>query len=107
MNEIAHYLTDTGRDLYQEWLERLKDRSARVRVTSRISRLAAGAFGDCKPVGKGVWKLRIDYGPGYRVYYAQAGQEILLLLLGADKRRQQVDIEKAIACWSEYQKRPL
>lgn len=107
MNEITHYLTDTGRDLYQEWLERLNDRAARVRVTARISRLAAGGFGDCKPVGKGVWELRIDYGPGYHVYYAMAGREILLLLLGADKRRQQVDIEKAIACWSDYQQRAL
>jgi putative addiction module killer protein len=105
MNEIAHYLSETGRDLYQEWLDRLKDRTAKARITMRINRMAAGAFGDCKPVGDGVWELRIDQGPGYRVYYAQAGNQLVLLLLGGDKRQQQADIEKAVECWSDYQRR--
>lgn len=105
MNEIVHYLTDAGRDLYQEWLDRLKDRAAKARITMRINRMAVGAFGDCKPAREGVWELRIDHGPGYRVYYAQAGKRLVLLLLGGDKRNQQADIEKAIECWNDYQRR--
>jgi putative addiction module killer protein len=105
MNEIVHYLTDTGRDLYQEWLDRLKDRTAKARITMRINRMSVGAFGDCKPAREGVWELRIDHGPGYRVYYAQAGKRLVLLLLGGDKRNQQADIEKAIECWNDYQRR--
>lgn len=105
MHEIRHYLSETGRDHYQEWLDHLKDRTAKARITVRVNRLAAGAFGDCKPLSNGVWELRVDHGPGYRVYYAQAGKKLVLLLLGGDKRQQQSDIEKALRYWSEYQKR--
>jgi len=105
MNDIVHYLNATGRDLYQDWLDRLKDRTAKARITLRINRMAAGAFGDCKPVGNGVWELRIDHGPGYRVYYAKAGRQLVLLLSGGDKRQQQADIEHAIECWLDYQRR--
>lgn len=105
MNEIVHYLTRSDRDLYQEWLDSLKDRTARARITMRINRVAVGALGDCKPVGDGVWELRVDHGPGYRVYYAQAGKQLILLLLGGDKRNQQADIEKAIECWHDYRRR--
>lgn len=105
MNDISHCLTDTGRDLYQAWMDRLKDRTAKARITMRINRMAAGAFGDCKPLKDGVWELRIDHGPVYRVYYAKAGKRLVVLLLGADKRNQQADIEKAIECWQDYQRR--
>jgi putative addiction module killer protein len=105
MNQIIHYLTPNGDDLYQQWLERLKDRTAKARITMRINRVAAHAFGDCKPVGRGVWELRVDHGPGYRVYYAQAGKHLVLLLLGGDKRGQQADINQAIECWADYQRR--
>jgi putative addiction module killer protein len=105
MNDIIHYLTSDGKDLYQEWLDRLNDRIAKARITTRVNRVAAGAFGDCKPVGDGVWELRIDQGPGYRVYYAQAEKTVVLLLLGGDKRKQQTDIAKAIDCWQDYQRR--
>jgi putative addiction module killer protein len=105
MNEVAHYLNEAGKDLYQEWLDRLKDRTAKARITMRINRMAIGAFGDCKPISDGVWELRVDHGPGYRVYYAQAGKQLVLLLLGGDKRQQQSDIEKAIECWGDYQRR--
>ncbi len=81
MNEIVHYLTPEGKDLYQEWLDSLRDRIAKARITTRVNRVSAGAFGDCKPVGDGVRELRIDQGPGYRVYYAQADQQVVLLLL--------------------------
>jgi putative addiction module killer protein len=88
MNSIIHYLTAAGDDPYQQWMDRLKDRTAQARVTLRVSRVAAGVFGDCKPVGSGVWELRIDQGPGYRVYYAKAGKQLVLLLLGGSKRSQ-------------------
>ncbi len=105
MFEIAHYLTRHGRDLYQEWLEGLRDRSVEARITVRVARLAAGAFGDCKPVGKGVWELRAHFGPGYRIYYARAGERLILLLSGGDKGSQRHDIEEAIACWKDYRER--
>lgn len=105
MNEIVHYLTPEGKDLYQEWLDSLRDRIAKARITTRVNRVSAGSFGDCKPVGDGVWELRIDQGPGYRVYYAQADIQVVLLLLGGNKRKQQADINKAIDCWHDYQQR--
>ena len=93
MIEIRHYVSDTGNDQYQQWLDHLKDRTAKARITVRVNRLSAGAFGDCKPLCQGVWELRIDHGPGYRLYYAQDGKKLVLLLLGGDKRQQQADIE--------------
>ena len=102
---IQHYLTTNGQDLYQNWLDSLRDRSAQARITMRVNRVAAGAFGDCRHVGDGVWELKINHGPGYRVYYAQAGKSLVLLLLGGDKRTQQADIDKAIDCWQDYQER--
>jgi putative addiction module killer protein len=67
--------------------------------------MANGNFGDVKPVGEGVWEARIDWGPGYRIYYAQAGQRLILLLVGGDKRKQQADIEKAHLYWVDWQNR--
>ena len=103
--DIKHYLNRHGQDLYQCWLDNLRDRMAQARITMRVNRIAAGAFGECRPVGDGVWELKIDYGPGYRVYYAQAGRSLVLLLLGGDKKTQQADINKAIECWHDYQER--
>ena len=105
MLEIRHYLSETGNDPYQQWLDHLMDRTAKARITVRVNRLSAGAFGDCKALCQGVWELRIDHGPGYRLYYARDGKKLVLLLLGGDKRQQQADIEKAVCCWNEYQKR--
>ena len=79
--------------LFGQWLEGLADWRAQARISARLIRLHNGNFGDCKPVGEGVWELRIDTGPGYRVYYARAGERLILLLVGGDKRRQQADIE--------------
>ena len=103
--DIRHYLNRQGQDLYQGWLDNLRDRMAQARITMRINRIVSGAFGDCRPVGDGVWELKIDYGPGYRVYYAQAGRSLVLLLLGGDKKTQQADINKAIEYWHDYQER--
>ena len=105
MFEIQAYLTADGEEPYAAWLSSLPDRQARARVVVRVSRMATGNLGDVKPVGEGVWEARIDWGPGYRVYYAQAGKRLILLLVGGDKRRQQPDIELAHKYWADWQHR--
>jgi putative addiction module killer protein len=81
---------------FDSWLSSLRDRQALARITARIDRLAAGNVGDRKPLGSGVSELRIDYGPGYRLYYTQRGKALVLLLCGGDKRTQDADIKRAI-----------
>ena len=103
--DVQSYLTAEGRSPYANWLIGLKDKQARARVLVRINRMSAGIFGDCKPIDQGVWELRIDWGPGYRVYYAQAGQKLILLLAGGDKRKQQADITHALNYWNDWQQR--
>lgn len=105
MNEIRDYQTSEGHVPFKEWMSALSDRMARARIMARVERLAAGNFGDCKPLASGVWELRIDHGPGYRLYYARAGQQLIILLMGGDKRRQQADIETAIAYWQDWKRR--
>jgi putative addiction module killer protein len=105
MYELQHYLTAKGEDPYSAWLMALNDRHARARVAVRIGRMTSGNFGDVKPVGEGVWEARIDWGPGYRVYYAQAGKRLILLLCGGDKRKQQADIEASQQFWADWQSR--
>lgn len=83
-------------DVFAKWLDGLKDRRAAARVIVRIERLALGNSGDIKPVGSGVSELRIDYGPGYRLYLARKGSTVVILLCGGDKTTQQRDIAKAI-----------
>ena len=83
-------------EVYAKWLDGLSDVQARARVLARIERLALGNPGDVKPVGEGVSELRIDYGPGYRVYYKKHGREVVLLLAGGDKRNQVSDIKTAL-----------
>ncbi|SDH64683.1 putative addiction module killer protein [Janthinobacterium sp. YR213] len=95
MYEIRHYLTSSGRDLYTEWLKRQRDNTARVAIVRRVLRMIPGNFGDHKFCRDGVWELRIDVGPGYRVYYAIAdGQIILLLCGGASAWRQAHAVER-------------
>jgi putative addiction module killer protein len=104
MLEILTYEDEVGYKPYTEWLNKLADRQAKARVLVRVLRMAGGNFGDCKPVGEGVWELRIDWGPGYRVYYAHAGKKLVLLLTGGDKRKQQADIAAAIEYWDDWQR---
>jgi putative addiction module killer protein len=80
---------------FDEWLTKLRDRAGRLRILQRIDRLANGNPGDAKSVGDGVLELRLDVGPGYRVYYARHGDVLILLLCGGDKSTQQSDIDKA------------
>ena len=83
-------------DVFARWLDRLRDIRARARVQARIERLAAGNAGDVRPVGEGVSELRIDYGPGYRVYFTKRGREVVILLAGGDKSTQTSDIKSAL-----------
>ena len=89
---------------YSKWFDKLKDGKAKARIDVRVRRIAAqDHFGDFKPVGDGICELRIDYGPGYRIYYIQRGEEIVLLLIGGDKSTQQSDIKKAKQILANYQ----
>lgn len=82
-------------EVYARWIERLDDDRARARIEARIVRLSLGNAGDVRPVGDGVSELRVDYGPGYRVYFTQYGKAIVILLCGGDKRSQRKDIARA------------
>ena len=103
MYEINNYLTESEQDPYAKWLFKLPDRQAKARVIVRVDRMSTGNFGDVKPLGDGVWEARIDWGPGYRVYYAIAGKKIILLLLGGDKRKQHADVLTAKEYWADWQ----
>ena len=103
--EIRHYLTASGRDPYQEWLDKLKDLTGRIAIQRRVDLIAEGTFGDHKPLQEGVSELRIDLGPGYRVYYAMESATIVLLLCGGSKRAQDADIKRATRYWRDYQRR--
>ena len=103
--EIRHYVSRSGIDIFDEWLSALADRRAQAKIASRINRLAAGNFGDCKPVRHGVCELRIDWGPGYRIYYAMIGKLCVLLLSAGDKRKQSADIGRAIEYFNDFNAR--
>jgi len=102
--ELRHYKTASGRDVFENWLESLNDRKAATRIAARLDRLAAGNFGDCKFVGSGVSELRIDYGPGYRIYLGRIGRDVVLLLCGGDKRRQAADIASAVQYLADFKR---
>lgn len=105
MIEIRRYTTADGRDVFGEWLANLADLKARARIAVRIDRLAGGNSGDSKSIGEGIHELRVDWGPGYRVYYGIIESACVLLLCGGDKRKQSADIKKARACWKDYKRR--
>ena len=84
-------------ETFDDWFSSLKDRQARARIQARIDRAEQGNFGDCAPVGEGISEMRIHAGPGYRVYFAQRGMELVILLAGGDKSTQSRDINAALA----------
>lgn len=102
---VEHYQTPGGKDVIAEWFAALRDTSAVARLAARVQRLALGKFGDCKLLRDGVSELRIDEGPGYRLYYARAGRTVVLLLCGGTKRTQRADIERAVERWKDWQER--
>ena len=103
--QIEHYQTETGRDIVHEWLAKLRDARALSSIIRRLDRIRQGNFGDHKYCRDGVSELRIDVGPGYRVYYGVDGEEIVLLLCAGDKRTQSKDIDNAVSYWTDYQTR--
>ena len=105
MIEVRRYVARSGSDVIGDWLASLEDLKARARIAARLDRLSLGSFGDCKPLREGVSELRIDWGPGYRVYYAMLGRTCVLLLCGGDKRRQASDIKRAIEYLEDFKER--
>ena len=99
------YETATGEVPFEAWLRGLRDPQARARIRSRLARVRLGNVGDAHAIGSGLRELRIDYGPGYRVYYAHSGTATLLVLCGGDKTTQTADIRDARMSWAAYQQR--
>ncbi len=102
---LEYYADEKGKEPFRDWLYGLRDRAAFARITVRLDRVELGNFGLCKNVGNGVFELKIDYGPGYRVYYAISGKTVVLLLLGGDKSTQTKDIETAKSYWASHRER--
>jgi len=100
--EIEIYKTDTGKEPYTDWIKSL-DKNVLVRIDARLTRIEkTGNLGECEPVGSGVFELKFDFGPGYRVYFGYKTSHCLVLLLGGFKKKQQKDIDKAIEYWKEF-----
>ena len=103
--EVRYYLTDGGRDVFLEWISGIRDVRTKAAISRCVNRLRTGHFGDHAFCRDGVWELRIDRGPGYRVYYARMGRDAILVLGGGDKRSQSADITAAIASWRHEKRR--
>jgi putative addiction module killer protein len=103
--ELRLYLREDGTSSFDLWLDGLRDNEAKARVRLRLKRVVLGNLGDHKSVGNGVYELRIDYGPGYRVYFGQDGSTIVVLLCGGDKGSQDRDILRAKEYWKDYEQR--
>jgi len=105
LRELREYLTEDGNSPFGDWIDALKDRKAKSLVRIRLDRLRLGNFGDCEPVGQGVYELRIHFGPGYRIYLGQDGDILIILLCGGTKKSQSEDIRNAKAFWQDYKRR--
>lgn len=103
--EIHFFTTSTSKQPVKEWLNSFGDEVTRTRIERRLERLALGQFGDVKSVGSGILELRLHFGPGYRVYFAEVNNFVILLLCGGDKSTQVRDIKIAKEYWSEFIKR--
>jgi putative addiction module killer protein len=103
--EIRHYVSRSGKDEFDDWLSELADPRAQAKIATRIDRIAVGNFGDCKSLGNGLHEIRIDWGPGYRVYYAMVGRACVLLLCGGNKRKQLSDIARTAEYLKDYKER--
>jgi putative addiction module killer protein len=96
------YVTPSEEEPFTDWLSNLRDVVGRKRILTRIARLEQGNYGDCEPVGEGISELRMFFGAGYRVYFGEHGNNIVILLCGGDKSSQDKDIQLAKAYWQEY-----
>jgi putative addiction module killer protein len=104
MIDVREYLDRQGRNPYKVWFDRLNPQAA-AKVATALTRLALGNVSNVKGVGSGVFELKIDFGPGYRVYFGKDGEHLVILLGGGTKKRQQRDIAAAIADWQDYKRR--
>ena len=104
---VVEYVTENGKCPFRDWLEKLDDKRAKARIDARLVSIRLGNFGDAKPIvgGKGVKELRVNYGPGYRIYFAFEGNRLVVLLIGGDKSSQDSDVRKAKRYWDQYQAR--
>lgn len=102
--EVLEYLGPGGRSSYAVWFDSL-DAPAAAKVAVALTRLSQGNFSNVKGVGRGIYECRIDFGPGYRMYFGRDGERVVLLLGGGTKKRQQQDISNALARWQDYKRR--
>lgn len=103
--EVEYYRANDGKHPYQLRYAAIKDQKARQKLDARVGRMRAGNFGDSEPIGDGASENKIDYGPGYRIYYGIDGKALVILLLCGDKATQAADIEIARSYWTEYKQR--
>lgn len=103
--EVEYYKTEDGTAPFREWLAAMRDINGRAKIRVRLDRARLGNLGDHKSVDEGVWELRIDYGPGYRVYFGLESNRVILLLIGGDKATQRRDIAKAMSYLQDYRRR--
>ena len=99
---LLEYAEPSGRIPFREWLEELREKRVRAAIDARLLRVRLGNFGDARPVGSGVEEMRVHVGPGYRVYFARDGDQIVLLLIAGEKRAQTKDIKAAKQFWANY-----
>ncbi len=104
MIEIRQYVDRFGRNQFEKWFDNL-DHNTQARVVVSLDRLERGNFSAAKGEGEGIFELRLDFGPGYRIYFGKDGEKLVILLGGGSKKRQQADIERARALWLEYKAR--
>ena len=100
--ELQFHSTQNGKEPFTEWYESIRDQKTRARIRGRLDRLESGNFGDYRSVGDGVFELRLQFGAGYRIYFGEVDNIIVLLLCGGDKSSQTRDIERAKTYWREY-----
>lgn len=105
--EIKIYSTASGKEPFREWIDSLKNIDTQALIFQRLQRIKLGNFGDCKPICDGLWEFRIHHKAGIRIYYAQTGRQIVLIIGGGDKRSQERDISKAKKHLEDYRKRVL
>ncbi len=102
---IRYYMTPAGKEPFVEWVNDLKDSSVQSRIERRLERILLGNYGDCEPVGGGIFELKLHFCPGYRIYFAEQNETIIVLLCGGDKSSQRKDIKKAKIYWQEFKGR--
>ncbi len=103
--KIEFYENTSGKFPFLEWFEKIKSKETRAKIKVKLDRVILGNFGNFKSLGQGVFELKIDYGPGYRLYFGRKSSQLVLLLCGGDKSSQKKDIQKAQEYWSDYRKR--